>query len=805
MRYISLRIIGIVALLVVITFVSLISYVAIDEDGQHRLRETQSSIRQQTVRDLETFIQQQLDERVLHAEQIILLSAMEHVPVLQAYGRLNRIWPRLQLTSPILEAQLFGPDAQLFTLGSKGLEQTHQSSLVDQVAAGPVRRLECENECRLFVAVPVQIEAQTWALALAFDLGDTLVTFSQLKNLNLGLLKQGVIESNGERQFGQYTVPVLTQSDLSEALLARIQQMYSLETLFAGGVSLDLEEENYFIWAEPFTHSGTIDFKLVFFHNMTSWLEEQQINFRYSMIFVGFLAGSILFAVLVVTMGPMRRLGVLTEAVTLIGQKLYPQAKALLESHQQSGYQDEIGTVHSTLKETTGSLQSYQQELLASQQHLAHLAMHDKVTGLLNRHAFSQDLQALRHDTSGQEVALLFLDLDGFKDVNDNLGHDIGDKVLKEVGLRLNSFSSSELMICRIGGDEFVLRQKNNPDQAYLVGLTQRIVENINQPILVDKLQINISASVGIAFARSDSPDFGKLLSQADIAMYEAKRNSETTYRVFDQSMETASNLLYRIKSDFESALAQGQFFVCYQPMLNFNDEKLKKMEALVRWQHPELGFIRPDIFIPVLEDTNQIALLTDWIVEQALEQILELDKSGLTEACISVNISGRQVTDPEYVQHLLSKLEKAKVSPKRIELEITETSLVSDFDAAKLWVEQAHQAGFKVAMDDFGTGYSSLSYLTTIDFDTVKLDRSLISDIVNDPVQQKVTSATVKMLLNLGRSVVVEGIEEYDQFELLRELGCHVAQGYLISKPLDSKALGQELEKYQTRQAWFS
>jgi diguanylate cyclase (GGDEF)-like protein len=407
--------------------------------------------------------------------------------------------------------------------------------------------------------------------------------------------------------------------------------------------------------------------------------------------------------------------------------------------------------------------------------------------------------------TESFEITLILIDIFGLTALNNNLGHEVGDRVLLEVANKIKTFENEYQKIYRFSSDEFIICCNNSISEIQTVELVESILRLFDESIQFDKLSLSIYVNAGIGSANTSDENFHKLISQTAIALYEAKSSSSSYYQFFTPEMEARSELLFRIKSDFLFSLENDEFSMNYQPMINFWSEKLVKMEALIRWHHKEVGHIYPDQFIPILEETGQIIPLTNWILDQALEMIKTLDNMGLSDVVISVNISGRQVTDLNFIDEIATKLEYYQVNSNRIELEITETTLVNDFDIAKEWVEKAQKFGFKVAMDDFGTGYSSLSYLTNMSFDTIKLDRSLISHIATEEKHQNVVTSMVSMIKNLGLSIVVEGIESHEQFIFMRDINSNTAQGYLISKPLNLESLNEKLISYQASGKWFN
>jgi EAL domain-containing protein (putative c-di-GMP-specific phosphodiesterase class I) len=306
-----------------------------------------------------------------------------------------------------------------------------------------------------------------------------------------------------------------------------------------------------------------------------------------------------------------------------------------------------------------------------------------------------------------------------------------------------------------------------------------------------------------VAVAGDNIASHIELLKQADIAMYQAKDAGKNQYCFFDNMMMEQINLRYIINSQFPESLATNQISLVFQPIVDANSGKLIKLEALSRWVHPEIGFIRPDKFIQILEETTHIDTLSEWLISQAAAKVNELDELGLTDVVVSINISGAQVSDIDSIGILMVECTKANVEYNRIELEITETSLISDFKKAQDWISKVNSMGFRIAIDDFGTGYSSLSYLTAFPFDCVKLDRSLLLDVEESQRTCNIVRSITSMIHSMDVPVVAEGIETLSHLEVIKSLGCDYVQGYYFSRPLAAKDLKLRLEEYVDSLEW--
>lgn len=806
MRKLSIRNMIIILLLFIFVPTQIISYAVIEDMFNQQMEESKQTFRQLNNAAFDEFLSFQFEDLIIFAEDVVFLGQLEKQTPKEASQYLNHALSRLQSSYPLLGGYLIGPTHQKLAFGTPPpLDLSSNYSILNKAHA-PQQEVNCANECSLNITIPISMHQQLWGLMFSVNLTDSLIQFSRLRNTDLGLLMDSPPESIYARSWHGRAVPILTNSNTTQVILNQIKE--PTQSLFKNGTILDNGENLYFVWGHEYVQSNLAHFKVLFFEDYTSQ-KEAQAERAYAVVWFMISVISALFiGVLFVTANPINRLANLTTVVKQIGKKHYTDAiKKLEQMNSDSYFQDEIFTVQKALKTTASNLEKYETQLKESNTHLEYIASHDQVTGLLNRYALSHNIERLR-TKSTKFRTLLLLDIKGFNEINDNLGHEIGDSLLKEIGNKLETLST-EIQVYRYGGDEFMLLCRSPiifEDPELLVKQLKIQIKHITiKEACPQEIPLQIAFTCGISKGNSNSPDFSKLPIQADMALHEAKYHSGNFYEIYTTQMEEKSIRLFQIRSDFEASLSAHEFFLTYQPIINFKTRKLIKMEALVRWHHNTLGPIFPDQFIPILEESGQIELLTDWLIIQASETIMQLDEIGLHQTKISVNISGVQVSDEHYIDHIVSMLKEKDISLQRIELEITETSLISDFKTAQTWVAKAKKYGFSVVMDDFGTGYSSLSYLTSISFDTVKLDRSLISDIATSKIQENVVATMIRMLHDLGIRTVAEGVEDRGQFNLLTNLNCDLAQGYLISKPVQKKVLFTRLKEYHKDQCWFS
>jgi diguanylate cyclase (GGDEF)-like protein len=434
------------------------------------------------------------------------------------------------------------------------------------------------------------------------------------------------------------------------------------------------------------------------------------------------------------------------------------------------------------------------------EQELRHEAYHDPVTGLPNRALFRERLthalSLARRTELG--IAVAVIDLDRFKEVNDTLGHEQGDRLLAEVGGRLSRVLSEDDTISRMGGDEFGLvlsRVRSVSDAQAVAG---RIAQALHEPIHLDGVPIGVDASIGIALHPAHGDELGELIRRADIAMYEAKR-THSGYAVYSTALDPHTSDRLALASDLRAAIDAGALSVHYQPKVLVPGRALAGVEALVRWSHPVRGMLPPGEFIALAENTGLMGPLTSHVLRTALAQVREWLDGGL-EVAVAVNVAPRSLLDPRFPGEVAGALDAADVPAHLLELEVTEDSMLEDPDLARQTLKELGAMGVSIAIDDFGTGFSSLSQLKTLPVGTLKIDRSFVSGMCGDARDAFIVRAAIRLGHDLGMAIVAEGVEDEETFTLLRELQCDAVQGYLIHRPADAEALVPWLSEVRRR-----
>ena len=417
-----------------------------------------------------------------------------------------------------------------------------------------------------------------------------------------------------------------------------------------------------------------------------------------------------------------------------------------------------------------------------AQEQISHMARHDALTNLPNRTLFREQLeQALRLVKRSDQLAVLCLDLDHFKEINDSLGHPVGDALLMEVGRRLGECVTDNDTVARLGGDEFAIVQFcKDCDPSAVALLASHVVERISEPYTIGGHQLVIGVSIGISLAPEDGKNPDELLKKADLALYRAKADGRGTYRFFETGMDARAQARRLLELDLRAAVSRNEFEVYYQPIRDIACDKVVAFEALVRWNHPLRGMISPVSFIPLAEETGLIIKLGDWVLRQACTDATRWPE----EISVAVNLSPVQFKNPSLVSQVKAALLQSGLAPHRLELEITESVLLQNSEATLAVLHELRGLGVRISLDDFGTGYSSLSYLRSFPFDKIKIDRSFVSELATREDSMAIVRAVTGLGKSLGIVTTAEGVETDAQFELLRREGCTQAQGYLFSKP---------------------
>ena len=449
------------------------------------------------------------------------------------------------------------------------------------------------------------------------------------------------------------------------------------------------------------------------------------------------------------------------------------------------------------VKERTLQLELANQELKREllereklQKQLLYRSLHDPLTNLANRTLFMERLEkaiTLTKESSEYHFAVLFLDCDRFKVINDSLGHLVGDELLIAIGRRLQVLMNQSEILARLGGDEFAIFLDNFTDDTYPQLIANKILQEIVAPFQLSRAEVFITASIGIALGNSSYNTPEEMLRDADTAMYRAKSKGRDRYCVFTPVMYQEALKLLQLENDLKRAVERQEFIVYYQPIVCLSTGKISGFEALVRWQHPTIGMVSPGDFIPVAEETGLIGVIDAWVLQAACSQLYNWQQQKVIseDITVSVNLSVRLFSNPNLLAIINEALRLTQINPQNLKLEITESAIMENSEVAATILQELRECGIDLSIDDFGTGYSSLGYLHRFPVNILKIDRSFVNSVEKDCKKTDLISTVISLAHKIEMKVIAEGIETPQQLEKLRNLGCDFGQGYLFSKPL--------------------
>jgi diguanylate cyclase (GGDEF)-like protein len=539
------------------------------------------------------------------------------------------------------------------------------------------------------------------------------------------------------------------------------------------------------VFTAPVMHESEQIGELTVFYTYDSMLSNLEDELYQGL----FLVGGLLLMLLI---------GALLAQRLLVGRPLNSLLSSIRRSHESEEYgevcwntRDEFGVIVSAFNDLIQKKKSNEEKIL-------HQAHYDHLTDLPNRFLSLDRLTQLMKEAARDKrmVAVLFVDLDDFKKVNDSLGHEVGDKLLTESARRLTSLVRAGDTVGRLGGDEFVvlLGDIGGPVDSQVVA--ENLLSRFREVFRIDGRELVLTASVGIAVYPNDSDTASGLLRNADAAMYHSKSFGRNTYSFFTEEMNRDVLRRLELEEQIHGAVGRGEFTVVYQPQYDMATGKIIGAEALLRWSNPVLGQVPPACFIPIAEQTGLIVSLGGFVLQEALSRTREWLDESTKDFRIAVNLSPRQFRSPDLLEQILRNLKKFRVEAQSLELEITEGVLMSGHAYIDQMLMGIKKMGINLAMDDFGTGYSSLNYLRRYPFHALKVDKSFVNDIITDPADRELIQAAISMAHGLGLAVVAEGVETQEQWDLLQKMGCDYAQGYLMSKPIAAEAVSELLRQ---------
>ncbi len=730
------------------------------------------------------------------------LQIMDVVPLLHTNGDsthhnltsiLEENWPILQLNWDIDRAALYNQQGNLLWQSEK--QNLYPKNIEPKL--GPYWTIDCSQACRQIITSPILDDhGQTFYLSLDVSMADMLIDFSRISDTDIGIITDPSSENQpiDHIKNWQKDIKLITNPNQSLRVINTLQSQVPFYQGIDKNTEIIHQTNTYNISITPLDHT-TNDGYFIIIKNSSASAKIMQTarNFQVLVAIGGITISCTLL--LLFLWRPIQRLHRQAELLPKLTTGDFTEAlKQLKKNRSNHWLKDEIDTLNSTEEEVCLQLTEMRQEISKKTDNLHNMAMYDSLTDLANRRAFMQYLNEIlnRSQPDPPVFSLLFIDLDNFKRINDSMGHNAGDELLKVVAKRLHACVRSTDTIARLGGDEFciILNSADTENGATIV--SGHILTSLRDPIKLGATELIVSASIGIVTAPEDGATSEELLRNADLAMYKAKALGRNKYQVFNHSMTDQAVQEMTLEHDLRRAIQNQEFVLHYQPQINMHSNQIFGFEALLRWEHPDKGLLFPDAFISTLEETGLINELGSWIIEQACHTLRSWLNLGAKPVRIAINISPRQLQNNQLGDQISETLKRHNIPPPLLELEITESILMEDMELTQYQLYSIQKLGVSIAIDDFGTGHSSLSYLKELPLDILKIDRSFIKDLVEEYDDQEIVSAIIAMAHKLKLKVIAEGVETKEHQEFLLNNECDYGQGYLYSRPVPAEtALG--------------
>lgn len=762
--------------------------------------------RQQSKIQTQYFKQYQLLDRFINDRIVSLIegftaniNAGELVSSETLESQLQEQAELLQLRWQVDNIWLLNIDDPMPKISSDQLSETEYQYLVDNISQKqrPMSRIICTPECAHYLGVPILTQDTNLSIiGVRYALSELLASFAQSADAIVATI---VVPRNISQQDNAKASDSLVldgrlstvNRKIFEQLFAQVPKELSFKDLYQFGYVINANGTASLLNLLPISIQANRYHYLV---TVTDISESYFALRNYYLVVVAAavcLSTAFLMMVIWLLRSYRRKLENLSHRLPLLALNRFEEFREL-SIGSSVWFEDELDELEESAEALAFNLEKLNHQAIEDKLQLEKMAMFDSLTSLPNRSMLM--FQINKHIASlkrtNNAVALMFLDLDDFKRVNDSHGHGVGDALLKEVAKRIAIDLRETDIAARFGGDEYaiLLTDVENKHDAEIVA--DKLLKRFEIGFEVKDFTFFVNISIGIAITEDSGITAAELLRHADIAMYEAKTVNKSAFKVYDSAMNLKIIRRVELENEARAALMNDQFFLALQPKVTLNSGRLIGFESLIRWHHPEKGSISPAEFIPVLERTSLMVQLDYWVIARSLSLLAELSMNGYKDISIAINLSASQFADTNLVDYLRQQLRHHDIEATRVELELTETALVEDLTRACEVMNQVRDLGCRIAIDDFGTGYSSLSYLKSMPADVVKIDRSFVSGMLEDESDRNIVYSTIAMVRGMGISVVAEGIESYQQYDLLRHFECNVGQGYFIFKPINESEL---------------
>lgn len=658
----------------------------------------------------------------------------------------------------------------------------------------PIEKINCEDVCVHLISLPILNNGNIAVVTFTVSMVDMLYSLNAEEERDLAVVR---IPKNINHDEITHVISI-SNTDLIPSLKETESFDYTGDKIN----SFTLNETNYSVDFLYLDETQDYRYSLAVIEDVTAILDDS-IRHRIEFILV-VAAVFICVAILIyLVFKPFtRKLLKLSNALPMLSNKEFTEFRRIQLSSN-AFFNDEFDILATSTTDLSIQLEKLNKEVEQKTYDLEKMAMQDSLTGLPNRHMLNRQLNKSRYQQSQNNIAVLFLDLDDFKKVNDSHGHGQGDQLLIEAAKRLQMSVRASDIVYRFGGDEFVIILHDIEQLDDVKNIADKIIDKFSEPIVLSQSLFYVSTSIGIVMSEDKAIDADALISYADIAMYEAKACGGSTYHIYHDDMyQRVSNHVY-MENEVRQALLKQQFSLCLQPQIIAKDYKLYGFEALLRWNHPEKGFISPDEFIPILENSYQIIDVGYWVMRRCFELTKRFIRIGYHDICIAINLSAEQFADPNLQIHLEGLLIEFDIAPEHFELELTEQTLVKDISHTISVMNNLKDLGFSFAIDDFGTGYSSLSYLRKMPVDVIKIDKSFVAGMIENKADHQIILSTIAMVKSLELNIVAEGVETHEQLEVLTQNNCDIIQGYYFSTPIPEHELFDTLKSHVNNGIW--
>lgn len=804
-RYVSLRHKSLIILLGCVVLLGALSVSFWQTLLSNQSSYYQSIQRQRAVQQVELFKELRHEYLTVAFESYSNIRRGDRTDLNYLANQLNEQYEELTFNFNITGVWLFNADRQPLYASADvyppAIEHILTTTLEQEY---PVTQIDCYSQgCNQYSSIPLLSEQQkTSAIIIQSDMVGIIGWLKRSLKTEVGLVK---LPSSIDTTMPLKAVRLLsmTEQSLTTELLHSLPNTTTSYLALRDGVSMKYNDAHYLISLIPLQGENA-EYCILLVNDETAVIQrlkrEQQLLFASSLALFLLIISATYWGV----KNTSQRLLQIADRLPLLSDKRFEEfreTKQPLSSH----VIDELDILSESADQLGYELEALSHQVEQRTQELENIAMYDLLTGLPNRNMLHYQLRKslLGLHRANEHLAVLFLDLDDFKKVNDSHGHKMGDLLLQEAAQRINRTLRESDTVCRFGGDEFVIVLPYIEQEVHAETVAKKVIHSFKQPVIIENLRFYVSPSIGIAFASDSNITSDDIIRQADIAMYEAKQAGGCGYKLYDSAMYHRISEKVLLEADVRQALSKGEFSLALQPQIETKTSKLTGFEALLRWVHPERGPVPPDAFIPILEGSEHMIELGYWVISHSCDLLKMMERAGYEGVKIAVNLSATQFLDPGLIPILMRHITSRNIAPEQIELELTESTLVEDIDQTLRVMNQLREQGFTCAIDDYGTGYSSLSYLKKMPVDIIKVDKSFVSGMLENQADLEIVESTIAMVHRMGMIVVAEGVETKEQLEHLRSVGCDMLQGYLFSPPIPEARLISQLEEHIKQGHW--